>query len=140
MLYGILASFTKNNILLSLVHLMSHRNAQQICLTIHCLCLHTKVTQMKILKSYIIVTYLVRLQQLFQARLLESAGILPFSCQERRGDDSPGWRQARPTAVGWAGSWGCAVTGQLSDSVCRRKWSDQRKFCLFLAFLSCICE
>ena len=54
------------------------------------------------------------------ARLLESAGILPFSCQERRGDDSPGWRQARPTAVGWEGGWGYAVTGQLSDSVRRR--------------------
>ena len=54
------------------------------------------------------------------SRLLESAGILPFSCQERRGDDSPGWRQARPTAVGWAGGWGYAVTGQLSDSVRRR--------------------
>ena len=53
-------------------------------------------------------------------RLLESAGILPFSCQERRGDDSPGWRQARPTAVGWEGGWGYAVTGQLSDSVRRR--------------------
>ena len=50
----------------------------------------------------------------------KSAGILPFSCQERRGDDSPGWRQARPTAVGWEGGWGYAVTGQLSDSVRRR--------------------
>ena len=57
---------------------------------------------------------------LCRARLLESAGILPFSCQERRGDDSPGWRQARPTAVGWEGGWGYAVTGQLSDSVRRR--------------------
>ena len=57
---------------------------------------------------------------LCNARLLESAGILPFSCQERRGDDSPGWRQARPTAVGWEGGWGYAVTGQLSDSVRRR--------------------
>ena len=46
---------------------------------------------------------------LVYARLLESAGIPPFSCQERRGDVSPGWRQARPTAVGWAGGWGCAV-------------------------------
>ena len=54
------------------------------------------------------------------SRLLESAGILPFSCQERRGDDSRGWRQARPTAVGWEGGWGYAVTGQLSDSVRRR--------------------
>ena len=54
------------------------------------------------------------------SRLLESAGIMPFSCQERRGDDSPGWRQARPTAVGWEGGWGYAVTGQLSDSVRRR--------------------
>ena len=54
------------------------------------------------------------------SRLLESAGILPFSCQERRGDDSPGWRQAWPTAVGWEGGWGYAVTGQLSDSVRRR--------------------
>ena len=53
-------------------------------------------------------------------RLLESAGILPFSCQERRGDDSPGCWQARPTAVGWEGGWGYAVTGQLSDSVRRR--------------------
>ena len=50
------------------------------------------------------------------ARLLESAGILPFSCQECRDDDSPGWRQARPTAVGWAGGLGCAVTGQLIAS------------------------
>ena len=57
---------------------------------------------------------------LSSTRLLESAGILPFSCQERRGDDSPGWRQARPTAVGWEGGWGYAVTGQLSDSVRRR--------------------
>ena len=56
----------------------------------------------------------------YPSRLLESAGILPFSCQERRGDDSPGWRQARPTAVGWEGGWGYAVTGQLSDSVRRR--------------------
>ena len=55
-----------------------------------------------------------------RARLLESAGILPFSCQERRGDDSPGWRQARPTVVGWEGGWGYAVTGQLSDSVRHR--------------------
>ena len=54
------------------------------------------------------------------ARLLESTGILPFSCQERRGDDSPGWRQARPTAVGWAGGCWCAVTGLPSDSVRRR--------------------
>ena len=58
-------------------------------------------------------------KQLRRTQLLESAAILPFSCQERRGDDSPGWRQARPTAVGWAGGWGCAVTGQLSDSVRR---------------------
>ena len=55
-----------------------------------------------------------------KARLLESAGILPFSCQERHGDDSLGWRQARPTVVGWEGGWGYAVTGQLSDSVRRR--------------------
>ena len=61
-----------------------------------------------------------RLEEVTVTRLLESAGILPFSCQERRGDDSPGWRQARPTAVGWEGGWGYAVTGQLSDSVRRR--------------------
>ena len=30
------------------------------------------------------------LNQVYVSRLLESAGILPFSCQERRGDDSPG--------------------------------------------------
>ena len=58
---------------------------------------------------------------MYNARLLESARILPFSCQERRGDDSPGWRQTRPTAVGWAGGWGCAVTGQLSEISCVQK-------------------
>ena len=69
-------------------------------------------------------------------RLPESAGILPLSCQEHQGIESPGWRQAKPTAVGWARG----VTGQLSDSVRRLLWSDQRKFCVFLAFLSCICD
>ena len=57
---------------------------------------------------------------ILKPRLLESAGILPFCCQERHDDDSPGWQQSRPTAVGWAGGWECAVTDQLSDSVRRR--------------------
>ena len=93
-LFEILCEERKTNNLKPLFHMITrlHCFHNHMITRLHCFHIITR------LHCFHMIT---RLHCFHMTRLLESAGILPFSCQERRGDDSPGWRQARPTAVGW---------------------------------------